>query len=183
MLAAFKFDSVSDADALAVLLRSLDAGHGHFNTDGAVVRWAQGGRRPSTKALGETPGVDRVDPIFWGLLLGRALFEPLLRANTSPTSPMPANPLALVGVDNGFLEDLRCAVAPGTSVLMLLTSGQVVDRVNRIADASADRYTDLLYVHLAREEEDALTHVFGSPPPTLRSPGVTQISTARRAAG
>lgn len=162
MLAALTFRSVTGADAVAVLLRSLDAGRPPGHTDVALVRWEPGERRPTTRHLQETSTAGRVDQAFWGLLFGYALFAPLLHSAVEGTTTAPPSPLSEAGIDDDFLTELREAVVPGTSALLLLASGRVVDLV---ADASTDAYADLIQIHLTREEERALTEVFGETPP------------------
>ena len=158
LLAVFTFTSVSDADAVAALLPGLDAEWPPGRTDVAVVRWDRVSSRPSTRHLPQAARVGGVDDSFWGLLFGHALFEPLLRSVLDGSSPASGNPLALVGIDDGFLHEVRSAVTPGTSALVVLTSGQAFDVIAR---ASTETYAGLIQVHLSREEEDALVQVFG----------------------
>ena len=61
------------------------------------------------------------------------------------------------GIDDGFIQNIRGAVTPGTSALFLMTSGAVLDRV---AQAFKDREFEIIATNLSSEQEHKLRELF-----------------------
>ena len=69
-------------------------------------------------------------------------------------SGMPAG----LKIDQGFIDQVRAKVTPGTSALFLLSSGVVTDRV---AEAVKGQQFEIIQTNLSKEQEDKLRADFG----------------------
>jgi uncharacterized membrane protein len=91
------------------------------------------------------------------MLFGLIFLVPFFGAAIGAASGALAGMFADVGIDDGFINQVREEVTPGTSALFLLTSDAVQDRV-RAAFAGQDLH--LMHTNLSQEEEDRLRAVF-----------------------
>ena len=83
------------------------------------------------------------------MLSGLLFLVPLLGAAVGAATGALSGIFADVGIDDGFINQVREEVTPGTSALFLLSSNAVMDRVK---DAFAGQQTDLLRTNLSSEE-------------------------------
>jgi uncharacterized membrane protein len=158
-LGAWRFDSTAGADRAADILLDLAERDDVLLLDAATVVWETGKRTPRTRELfpdATRPGV--LGGGFWGLLFGVVFFVPLLGAAIGAATGATAGPLADVGIDDGFVNQVRDQVTPGTSALFLLTSEVVVTRVHHAF--AAGPAGDLIRTDLSPEQESALREVF-----------------------
>ena len=65
---------------------------------------------------------------------------------------------ARYGIDQGFIDQVRDKITPGTSALFLMTSGAVVDKV---AEAVKGQQFEIIQTNLSKEQEDKLREDFG----------------------
>jgi uncharacterized membrane protein len=82
---------------------------------------------------------------FFGLAVGAAMGAP-------------GGHFANYGIDEDFIDGVRDKATEGTSVLFLLSSDAVVDKVQ---DAFQDTKMDLIQSNLSAEQEAQLQEAFG----------------------
>lgn len=125
--------------------------------DAAIVTWPDGAKKPKTRQLHNLAGAGALGGTFWGLLFGLIFFVPLLGAAIGAATGALAGALTDVGIDDGFIEEVREKVTPGTSALFVMTSDAVVDRVR---DALEGSHAELIHTNLSNEEESRLRETF-----------------------
>ena len=95
---------------------------------------------------------------FWGMLFGLLFFIPFLGLAIGAAMGALMGHFAHYGIDEGFIDQVRSKITPGTSALFLLTSGAVVDKV---ADAVKGQQFEIIQTNLSKEQEDQLRADFG----------------------
>ena len=126
--------------------------------DGAVVTWPEGKKKPKTRQLHNMAGTGALGGGFWGLLFGLIFFVPLLGAAIGVGMGALMGSLTDVGIDDGFIKDVRNEVTPGTSALFLMTQNAIVDKV-REAFEGQER-PQLIKTNLSDEQEARLREAF-----------------------
>ncbi|WP_434587896.1 DUF1269 domain-containing protein [Streptomyces sp. A5-4] len=153
----WKFDSPDAAERAETTLLSLQKEQLIRISDAAVVSWAEGENRPSTKQLNHRATTGALSGTFWGMLLGLIFFIPLLGAAIGAAAGALGGALTGVGIDDEFIERVKARVTPGTSALFLLCQDGVTDRVRQ---AFPDGHAELLHSNLDGEAEARLREVF-----------------------
>ena len=87
--------------------------------------WPEDRKKPKTEQLHSLVGVGALGGAFWGLLFGLIFLVPLLGAAVGAATGAFAGALTDVGIDDGFIKEVRETVTPGTSALFLMTSDAV----------------------------------------------------------
>ena len=128
-------DPEGAADALRVV-QDLEKGHFIRLLDAAMVSWPIGKKSPATKQL--------VTPVL--ALAVRASFGAL-------------GPIGAYGLEAGFIDQIRRGVHEGTSALVLMTAGAVLDRV---ADAMKALDFEIFSTNLTVEQELELREAVGA---------------------
>ena len=128
--------------------------------DAAVVTYPVGARKPRTRQLHGMAGSGALGGAFWGMLFGLIFFVPLLGMAVGAAAGALAGSLTDVGIDDGFIKEVREQVTPGTSALFLLTSDAVVDRVKDELAATHTGEVELIHTNLSREQEARLRASF-----------------------
>jgi uncharacterized membrane protein len=64
---------------------------------------------------------------------------------------------ARFGIDEGFINQVRSTITPGTSALFLITSGAVMDR---IVPSVKDMQFEIISTNLSTEQEAELREAF-----------------------
>jgi uncharacterized membrane protein len=153
----WQFDTADGADhALGVLerLRKQELITIH---DAAIVTWPDDRKKPKTEQLHSLVGVGALGGAFWGLLFGLIFLVPLLGAAVGAATGAFAGALTDVGIDDGFIKEVRRTVTPGTSALFLMTSDAVIDKVRE--EFRGTRAT-LIHTNLSDEDEARLRATF-----------------------
>ena len=127
--------------------------------DAAIVTWAEGARKPKTKQLHSLTGSGALGGAFWGMLFGLIFFVPLLGLAMGAGIGALAGSLTDVGIDDGFIKEVRQQVTPGTSALFLLTSDAAVDQVRERVLAEAGPM-ELIHTNLSADQENRLRETF-----------------------
>ena len=156
-LTVWRFDTADGADhALGVLerLRKQELITIH---DAAIVTWPEDRKKPKTEQLHSLVGVGALGGAFWGLLFGLIFLVPLLGAAVGAATGAFAGTLTDVGIDDGFIKEVRETVTPGTSALFLMTSGAVIDTVR---DEFRGAHPTLIRTNLSDEDEARLRATF-----------------------
>src|SRR6266702_3341123 len=137
-LVVFKFPTAEGANTMLYTLEGLQNQQLIEIHDGAVVTWPAGASKPKTKQLSKsvTTGAGAVGAAM-GALMGH---------------------FANYGIDQGFIDQVRSKITPGTSALFLLETGAVVDRVS---EAVKGQQFEIIQTNLSKEQEDKLRADFG----------------------
>jgi uncharacterized membrane protein len=156
-LSVWKFDSATGADNAIVTLESLAKQQLITVHDAATVSWADGAKKPKTRQLNNLAGAGALGGMFWGMLFGLIFFIPLLGAAIGAAAGALSGALTDVGIDDGFIKQIRDQVTPGTSALFVMTSDAVMDKVQ---EAFAGQKPELITTNLSQDQEGALRTVF-----------------------
>ena len=153
-----KFAEVEGANKALDRILELQKQHLLKVHDGAIVSWAKGKKRPTTRQLVDLVGAGAFGGMFWGMLLGVIFAVPLLGMAVGAALGALNGAFHDYGIDDKFIEQVRTKVTEGTSALFLMTSDAVVDRV---AEGLKDLKFELVATNLSRMQEEALREVFG----------------------
>jgi uncharacterized membrane protein len=156
-LTVWKFDSADGAKGAIEVLERLQKQELIKVHDAAIVEWQKGKKKPKTRQLNSLAGSGALGGAFWGLLFGLLFFVPLLGMAMGAAMGALSGSMVDVGIDDGFIEEVRRRVTPGTSALFLMTSDAVVDKVK---DAWEGTDAELVHTNLSKAEEDKLREVF-----------------------
>lgn len=156
-LTVWKFPSPLGAEQAEHTLENLQKQELIQIHDAAVVSWPEGAKKPKTRQLMSPTGAGALGGAFWGLLFGLIFFVPFLGMAVGAGMGALTGSLADVGVNDDFINKVRAEITPGTSALLVLSSGAVLDKVT---EAFAGQSMQLVQTNLSREEEDKLREVF-----------------------
>ena len=144
-LTAWRFAGTEGADAAVVRLKQLDAQELIDLEDVAVIRWPQYAGQPAAQEHVTDEG-GKVSAI--------------------------AKKLRKSVIDSSMVESVKGDMTPGTSALVLLTSGAVIDT---IAQAFQGQPMELIRSDLSVQQQDQVRAAFGDPAgtdrPTPEQPG------------
>lgn len=127
--------------------------------DAATVTWEEGKKKPKTRQGLRPTATGALGGTFWGMLFGLIFFVPFLGAAVGAAAGAIGGALTDVGIDDGFINQVREQVAPGTSALFILTSDVVQDKV--FADLQAHGlHPEMLHTSLSKDEEERLREHF-----------------------
>lgn len=157
-LTVWKYDTAEGAQRALATVEQLQREELVQLLDGAVVTWPADKTKPKTRQLHSTTGAGALGGSFWGLLFGLIFFVPLLGAAIGAGMGALMGSMTDVGIDDGFIKDVRNEVTPGTSALFLMTDHAVIDKV-REAFAGQD-HPQLIRTNLSDEQEARLREVF-----------------------
>jgi uncharacterized membrane protein len=156
-LTVWRFDTADGADGALGVLERLRKQELITIHDAAIVTWPEDRKKPKTEQLHSLMGVGALGGAFWGLLFGLIFLVPLLGAAVGAATGAFAGTLTDVGIDDGFIKEVRETVTPGTSALFLMTSGAVIDRVR---DEFRGTHPTLIRTNLSDEDEARLRATF-----------------------
>jgi uncharacterized membrane protein len=88
---------------------------------------------------------------FWGMLFGLLFFIPFLGLAIGAAIGALMGHFANYRIDEGFIEQVRSKITPGTSALFLLTGGAVLDKV---VDAVKGQRFEIMQTNLSKEQEE-----------------------------
>jgi uncharacterized membrane protein len=157
-LTVIKFPTAEGAGTMLSTLQDLQKQQLIQIEDGAIVTWPVGAKKPKTKELSDATGVGALGGAFWGMLFGLLFFVPLFGLAIGAGIGALMAHFANYGIDQGFIDQVRAKITPGTSALFLMTSGAVVDKV---AEAVKGQQFEIIQTNLSKEQEDKLREDFG----------------------
>ena len=159
-LVVFEFPTAEGADTMLYTLEGLQRQQLIEIHDGAVVSWPAGASKPKTRQLskGVTSGAGALGGAFWGMLFGLLFFVPFFGLAVGAAIGALMGHFSNYGIDQGFIDQVRSKITPGTSALFLLETGAVVDRV---AEAVKGQQFEIIQTNLSKEQEDKLRADFG----------------------
>ena len=152
-LLVFKFPTAEGAGTMLSTLESLQKQQLIQINDGAILTWPAGASKPKTKQLANMTGVGALGGAFWGMLFGLLFFVPFFGLAVGAAVGALMGHFAHYGIDEGFIDQVRTKITPGTSALFLLETGAVVDKV---AEAVKDQQFEIIQTNLSKENEDKL---------------------------
>lgn len=164
-LSIWKFTSPGGAEQALGTLARLQAQRLIVVQDASVVSWPEDRRKPRTWQARDIAGTAALSGAFWGLLFGLLFLMPLLGVAVGAAAGLTAGAFARIGLSDDFLGRIRDQITPGTSALFLLTSDEVVDRVQ---DAFAGVHAELLLTNLSKDQEAALRTAFDNDEPATQ---------------
>ncbi|WP_255546278.1 DUF1269 domain-containing protein [Glaciihabitans sp. dw_435] len=156
-LSVWKFDSVDgarDAERRILELQKQELVTVH---DAVTVSWAPGADSPTTKQLHNLTGSGALGGAFWGLAIGMIFLLPLVGTAIGAATGGLKGSMEDLGIDDGFVGQVRRSVTTGTSALFLLTSDAMIDA---LADGFRDMRAELIQTNLDPEREATLRKVF-----------------------
>jgi uncharacterized membrane protein len=156
----WKFDSTGGANEVLATLERLQKEELIQVMDAAVVTWPSGAKKPKTEQLHSLTGAGAMGGAFWGFLFGLLFFIPLIGLAVGAGMGALAGSLGDVGIDDGFIKEVRKRVTPGTSALFLMTQGAVEDKVRDEVSSSIRGHAELLHTNLTSEQEAKLREAF-----------------------
>jgi len=159
-LVVFEFPTAEGADTMLSTLEGLQKQQLLQIQDGAVVTWPFGASKPKTRQLSKSvaTGAGALGGAFWGMLFGLLFFVPFFGLAVGAAIGALMGHFSNYGIDQGFIDQVRAKITPGTSALFLMTSGVVSDRV---ADAVKGQQFEIIQTNLSKEQEDKLRADFG----------------------
>jgi len=157
-LTALKFPTAQGAETMLSTLENLQKQQMIQIEDGAIVTWPAGAKKPKTKQLHDMTGAGALGGAFWGMLFGLLFFIPFLGLAVGAAMGALMGHFAHYGIDEGFIDQVRTKITPGTSALFLLSSGAVVDRV---AEAVKGQQFEIIQTNLSKDQEAKLRADFG----------------------
>jgi len=157
-LVAIKFTTTEGAKTMLSTLENLQKQQLIQIEDGAIVTWPLGAKKPKTKQLTSMTGIGALGGAFWGMLFGLLFFIPFFGLAIGAAVGALMGHFANYGIDQGFIDQVRSKITPGTSALFLLTSGAVLDKV---ADAVKGQQFEIIQTNLSKEQEAKLREDFG----------------------
>ncbi len=156
-LTVWKYDTEGGADAALSKLIELQKQELITVIDAAVVSWQVGKKKPNTEQMHPLVGNGALGGAFWGLLLGIIFFVPVLGLIAGAAAGALSGALSDVGIDDGFIEQTRAAVTPGTSALFLMSQDEVADRVS---SEMSGNVAELISSNLTSEQEAKIREAF-----------------------
>ena len=157
-LVVFKFPTAEGADTMLYTLESLQKQQLIQIQDGAIITWPAGAKKPKTQQLSSTTAAGALGGAFWGLLFGLLFFVPFFGLAVGAAMGALVGHFAHYGIDEGFINQVRAKVTPGTSALFLLVGEAVVDK---IVEAVKGQPFEIIQTNLSKEQEDQLREAFG----------------------
>ena len=119
-LVAIKFPTTDGAQTMLYTLENLQKQQLIQIQDGAIVTWPEGAKKPKTKQLTSMTGLGALGGAFWGMLFGLLFFIPFFGLAVGAAIGALMGHFAHYGIDEGFIDQVRSKITPGTSALFLL---------------------------------------------------------------
>jgi uncharacterized membrane protein len=158
-LTAWVYDSPVGAAAGELRLRRLRQRGAVTLEEAATVTWVPGAHRPRTRPLQQTTSGSS-SSLLDGLCSCLWPAEPALQVTAPEAAPGAARltrHLADAGIEPAFLDEIRAAVTPGSSALLVLALDVDLDAIRAVIERGRARGdVVLLHTWLAA---DAATHI------------------------
>jgi uncharacterized membrane protein len=129
-LTAWVFAGADTAQQAEAALAALSARAPVALDDGAQLWWPGRRRRPSYRGIENIALGAALGTSFWGLLFGTLFVVPTLGTLSHLDPDALDELLSGVGITSGFLHQLRHAVMPDSSALLVLAEVEALDRVD-----------------------------------------------------
>lgn len=156
-LTVWKFNSPDGAESVLDKLSALQKEHLIEIKDAAIVKWAEGKKKPKTQQALPLVSLGALDGAFWGMLFGLIFFVPLFGAAVGAITGALSGYFRDYGINDDFIKEVRNKVTEGTSALFLMTENVTLDKVE---DAVKDSHPELIQSNLTKEQEARLREHF-----------------------
>lgn len=167
-LTVWKFDTVDGADKALAKLMELQKELLVQVVDAAVVTWAPGHKKPTTRQLVPTTALGALDGAFWGMLFGFLFFMPIVGAAVGSLIGGLSGHFADYGIDDEFINKVRSEVTEGKSALFLMTGKVTEDKV--VEAFKGMEKGELIRSSLTHEQEKKLREDFTAAPSKETAP-------------
>ncbi len=128
-IGVWRFDDPDGADAMLARLERLVAEGVAIIDDAALVSWRLGRRMPSTRELGAIVGPGALWSGSWGVLLGVVFLAPLAGPTLGAAAGAVTGGLADFGLGDDFILQVREALTPGTSAVLVVCGRATAGRL------------------------------------------------------
>ena len=156
-LTVWQFDTTDGAERAEKILLRLAAEGDIDVLDAAIVSWAPGQNKPSTRRLTDLTGERAGWGALWGFLFGLLFFVPLLGTAVGAGIGALAGHFAETGIDRDFIREVQEKVTPGTSALFLLSANAAMGRLKM---EFVGLHPELISTNLSEEQEQRLREAF-----------------------
>jgi uncharacterized membrane protein len=133
-LTVWRYDAPLGADAGALRLKNLEQQGALKVHDAVTVTWLAQEDQPRIDHLKGTTGSSAGKGSVLGGLLGLVVLAPAAGAAAGAAIAAAAHRLQGTGIDGALLEQVRAALVPGTSALVVLSSEADLDAVRPFLD-------------------------------------------------
>ena len=124
-----------------------------------VVRNKKG--RAKIKQAHSLVGAGALGGAFWGMLIGLLFFAPWLGLLAGAAAGAVSGKLGDIGIDDGFIKEVRDAIEPGNSALFLLVREGNVERIqDELSDFEYE--FEIIETNLSPEDEENLRETFAA---------------------
>jgi uncharacterized membrane protein len=134
-LTVWRYPTPLGVDAGELHLKALEERGALRVHDAVAVIWMPGAERPVVRHLRHRLAGAAGRGTFWGALVGTLVLAPVAGAAAGAAAGAVAERLRSGGVDGRTVEELRNALAPGTSALFVITSDADPDVVGPVLAA------------------------------------------------
>jgi uncharacterized membrane protein len=151
------FDNETGAENMRDALVGMQKRHLVTLADAAVVVRKPDGKVKVKQAV-NLVGEGALGGAFWGMLIGIIFWMPWLGAAIGALSGAISGHFSDIGVDDGFIREVRDTIEPGHSALFLLVKEATPDKM---VDALKQYKGKILQTSLSAEDEAKLKETFG----------------------
>lgn len=123
--------------------------------DAGIITWPIASKKPNTRHLNHLSGVGALGGAFWGSLFGLIFSVPFFGMATGAVTGAFAGSF---GITPYFIDSVRRKVTEGTSAVILLTSGEMLDKILLVTRSLPS--CELISTNLSKEQEVALRAAF-----------------------
>jgi uncharacterized membrane protein len=164
-LTVWVYDSAMGAAAGEVRLKVLQQQGALTVHDAVTVTWVPGAHEPRLGHLRHETSAAASKGSVLGALLGSLVLAPFLGAAAGASVGALAQRLRGTGIERDFLEQVHQRLRPGTSALVVLSSGADVDAVRLVIERGRARGdVTLLLADLADDAPEALVDLLRTSP-------------------
>jgi uncharacterized membrane protein len=157
-MSALRFEDPQGAERMLETLARLQREGLITVLDAAIVHRKENGK-VKVKQANDLVGAGALGGAFWGMLIGLLFLMPWMGLAVGSITGALAGKFTDVGIDDAFIEEVGSKVELGDSVLFLLTTGAVKDK---IVEAVRDEKFEILHTNLSEDDERALRDAFGA---------------------
>jgi uncharacterized membrane protein len=157
VMTVWAFPELDAARKAEQTLGALSASGAVIVHDGLLITWPANRRAPQPRRVQSVAITEAAGYGFWGLLLGGVFFAPALSELSGVDPEALGGALAGVGLPGEFVLDVRRAVGPGSSALMVLSAGEPA----AVSRAVAGLRPCQVAAALTHAQRTALYEVFG----------------------
>lgn len=162
-LTVWQYDTAMGAAAGEVRLKDLQQQGAVRVVDAITVTWVPGAEEPRVGHLLRQGAATVTKGSVLGALVGTLFLAPVVGAAAGAGIAGLAHKLRDTGIDEGFLEEIKAGIVPGTSALLVLSSDEDIDVVRTFIERGLARGdVRLMHARLRPGAPEALKALVGS---------------------